>query len=107
MRYQKRFRAIYVSKNRKILFNRKSKRKEKESGDENTGFNSGISKLYLEAAVLDPKFSNMDVRFFVDLPAGIDYHEWLAAHGKNLAFIKSLSLTFFKFFLQNIIAKIF
>ncbi|XP_019869512.2 MOB kinase activator-like 2 isoform X2 [Aethina tumida] len=58
-------------------FCRKARRKEKEGTDANT---SGDSKLYLEAQVLERKLPETDMRLLVDLPAGLDYNEWLASH---------------------------
>ncbi|GJQ84536.1 hypothetical protein Trydic_g20032 [Trypoxylus dichotomus] len=56
----------------------KARRKERE-GAENT--TAGDSKLYLEAPVLERKLlSELDMRMLVDLPAGLDYNEWLASH---------------------------
>jgi len=40
-------------------------------------------KLYLEEAVLERKLPDIDLRVLVDLPAGLDYNEWLASHSKN------------------------
>ncbi|XP_030753199.1 MOB kinase activator-like 2 [Sitophilus oryzae] len=58
----------------------KARRKEKEG----TESSSGDSKLYLEATVLERKLPEMDMRIFVDLPAGLDYNEWLASHSMAL-----------------------
>lgn len=63
-----------------LLVYRKARRKERE-GAENT--TAGDSKLYLEAPVLERKLlSELDMRMLVDLPAGLDYNEWLASHSK-------------------------
>ncbi|KYB27742.1 MOB kinase activator-like 2 [Tribolium castaneum] len=55
----------------------KARRKEKEG---NESASSSDSKLYLEATVLERKLPDMDMRLLVDLPAGLDYNEWLASH---------------------------
>lgn len=84
------FLSIYKNKNQKSKLERlpeylrdtvdwfigKARRKEKE-GTETT---SNDSKLYLEATVLERKLPEMDMRLLVDLPAGLDYNEWLASH---------------------------
>lgn len=59
---------------------RKARRKEREGGE---SASSGDSKLYLESAVLERKLPEMDMRLLVDLPAGLDYNEWLASHSKD------------------------
>lgn len=59
--------------------NRKARRKDREGGDSGS---SGDPKLYLEAAVLERKLPEMDLRLLVELPAGLDYNEWLASHSK-------------------------
>lgn len=58
---------------------RKARRKEKEGAESSS---SGDSKLYLEATVLERKLPEMDMRLLVDLPAGLDYNEWLASHSE-------------------------
>ncbi|XP_050292793.1 MOB kinase activator-like 2 isoform X2 [Anthonomus grandis grandis] len=60
-----------------VLFNRKTRRREKEGQDTSS---TADSKLYLEATVLERKLPEMDMRILVDLPAGLDYNEWLASH---------------------------
>lgn len=55
----------------------KARRKDKEGGESGT---SSDSKLYLEAAVLERKLPELDLKFLVELPAGLDYNEWLASH---------------------------
>lgn len=55
----------------------KTRRKEKEGTD---SASSSDSKLYLESTVLERKLPEMDMRLLVDLPAGLDYNEWLASH---------------------------
>ncbi|CAH1128495.1 unnamed protein product [Ceutorhynchus assimilis] len=62
-------------------FCRKTKRKEKEGADSSA---SADSKLYLEATVLERKLPEMDIKLLVDLPAGLDYNEWLASHTMSL-----------------------
>ncbi len=62
----------------RILFHyRKARRKERD-GDQN----SGDAKLYLEENVLERKLPDADLKMLVDLPAGLDYNEWLASHSK-------------------------
>lgn len=64
------------------LFNyRKARRKERD-GDQN----SGDAKLYLEENVLERKLPDADLKMLVDLPAGLDYNEWLASHSKCIFF---------------------
>lgn len=46
------------------------------------GAGGGDPKLYLEEAVLERKLPDADLRLLVDLPAGLDYNEWLASHSK-------------------------
>lgn len=41
------------------------------------------TKLYLEESVLERKLPDADLRLLVDLPAGLDYNEWLASHSKS------------------------
>jgi fibrillarin-like rRNA methylase len=60
---------------------RKARRKDKEPSTPC----SDDPKLYLEEAVLERKLPDIDLRVLVDLPAGLDYNEWLASHSK-LAF---------------------
>ncbi|XP_025831943.1 MOB kinase activator-like 2 isoform X1 [Agrilus planipennis] len=55
----------------------KARRKEREGIETGT---STDSKLYLEAAVLERKLPDMDMKTLVELPAGLDYNEWLASH---------------------------
>lgn len=56
---------------------RKARRKERD-GDSN----QGDTKLYLEEGLLERKLPDADLRLLVDLPAGLDYNEWLASHSK-------------------------
>ncbi|KAG8233539.1 hypothetical protein J437_LFUL012782 [Ladona fulva] len=68
----------------------KARRKEKEvcsaPGPEEP-------KLYLEEAVLqERKLPDVDLRLLVDLPAGLDYNEWLASH--TIAFFDHINLVY-------------
>lgn len=57
---------------------RKARRKERD-GDAN----HGDTKLYLEESVLELlKFTSAEFRMMVDLPAGLDYNEWLASYSE-------------------------
>lgn len=67
-------------------FCRKARRKEREGGDSA----STDSKLYLEAAVLERKLPELDMRLLVELPAGLDYNEWLASHSKYFVLVTML-----------------
>ena len=58
---------------------RKARRKDKEPSTPCPD----DPKLYLEEAVLERKLPDIDLRVLVDLPAGLDYNEWLASHSKN------------------------
>lgn len=71
-----------------IFLFRKARRKEREGGDSGT---SGDPKLYLEAAVLERKLPEMDLRVLVELPPGLDYNEWLASHSKYLSVLLTSS----------------
>lgn len=57
---------------------RKARRKDREPSTPC----SDDPKLYLEEAVLERKLPDIDLRVLVDLPAGLDYNEWLASHSK-------------------------
>jgi hypothetical protein len=57
---------------------RKARRKDKEPSTPCPD----DPKLYLEEAVLERKLPDIDLRVLVDLPAGLDYNEWLASHSK-------------------------
>lgn len=57
-----------------LLLNRKARRKEKDAGA------TEDPKLYLEEAALERQLPELDLRMLVDLPAGLDYNEWLASH---------------------------
>lgn len=61
---------------------RKARRKERD-GDQN----STDTKLYLEESVLERKLPEADLKALVDLPAGLDYNEWLASHSKYFGII--------------------
>lgn len=57
---------------------RKARRKERD-GDAS----QSDTKIYLEESVLELlKFTPADLRSMVDLPAGLDYNEWLASYSK-------------------------
>lgn len=60
-----------------LFIYRKARRKERD-GDQN----STDTKLYLEESVLERKLPEADLKALVDLPAGLDYNEWLASHSK-------------------------
>lgn len=62
-----------------FFFNyRKARRKERD-GDTS----QSDTKLYLEESVLELlKFTPADLRSMVDLPAGLDYNEWLASYSE-------------------------
>lgn len=71
-----------MSASKNEMFNcltRKARRKEREGGD---SASAGDPKLYLESTVLERKLPEMDLRVLVELPAGLDYNEWLASHSK-------------------------
>lgn len=56
---------------------RKARRKERE-GDAA----QGDPKLYLEETLLEKTLPDLDMRQMVEIPAGIDYNEWLASHSE-------------------------
>lgn len=58
---------------------RKARRKDKEASAPGED-----PKLYLEEAVLERKHGDLDLRTLVELPAGLDYNEWLASHSEYL-----------------------
>ncbi|XP_054733353.1 MOB kinase activator-like 2 isoform X4 [Anastrepha obliqua] len=66
---------------------RKARRKERD-GDQN----STDTKLYLEESVLERKLPEADLKALVDLPAGLDYNEWLASH--TLALFEHVNLVY-------------
>ncbi|XP_055621195.1 MOB kinase activator-like 2 isoform X1 [Toxorhynchites rutilus septentrionalis] len=68
-------------------FCRKARRKERD-GDSN----QSDTKLYLEESVLERKLPDADLRLLVDLPAGLDYNEWLASH--TLALFEHVNLVY-------------
>ncbi|XP_050080546.1 MOB kinase activator-like 2 [Anopheles maculipalpis] len=68
-------------------FCRKARRKERD-GDSN----QGDTKLYLEEGLLERKLPDADLRLLVDLPAGLDYNEWLASH--TLALFEHVNLVY-------------
>lgn len=61
-----------------VIF-RKARRKERDGGDSS----HSDTKLYLEESVLERQLPDADLRQLVDLPAGLDYNEWLASHSKQ------------------------
>ncbi|XP_052903407.1 MOB kinase activator-like 2 isoform X2 [Anopheles moucheti] len=65
----------------------KARRKERD-GDSN----QGDTKLYLEEGLLERKLPDADLRLLVDLPAGLDYNEWLASH--TLALFEHVNLVY-------------
>lgn len=57
---------------------RKARRKERDGDAAQSD-----TKLYLEESVLELlKFTPADLRSMVDLPAGLDYNEWLASYSE-------------------------
>ncbi|XP_071452410.1 MOB kinase activator-like 2 isoform X2 [Hetaerina americana] len=71
-------------------FCRKARRKEKEVC---TAPGPEEPKLYLEEAVLqERKLPDVDLSLLVDLPAGLDYNEWLASH--TIAFFDHINLVY-------------
>ncbi|XP_031622697.1 MOB kinase activator-like 2 isoform X2 [Contarinia nasturtii] len=68
-------------------FCRKARRKEKD-GDQN----SNDTKLYLEESVLERKLTDANLNTIVELPAGLDYNEWLASH--TLALFEHVNLVY-------------
>ncbi|XP_023293925.2 MOB kinase activator-like 2 isoform X2 [Lucilia cuprina] len=68
-------------------FHIKARRKERD-GDQN----STDTKLYLEESVLERKLPEADLKALVDLPAGLDYNEWLASH--TLALFEHVNLVY-------------
>lgn len=65
----------------------KARRKERD-GDSN----QSDTKLYLEEGVLERKLPDADLRLLVDLPAGLDFNEWLASH--TLALFEHVNLVY-------------
>lgn len=66
----------------------KARRKDKESPQPS----QEEPKLYLEEVVLERKIPDADLRQLVDLPAGLDYNEWLASH--TLALFDHINLLY-------------
>lgn len=58
-----------------VGFYRKARRKERD-GDQS----ATTPPLYLEENVLERKLPDADLKMMVDLPAGLDFNEWLASH---------------------------
>lgn len=75
---------------------RKARRKEREGSDTPT---QSDSKLYLESTVLERKFPDIDFKLLVDLPAGLDYNEWLASHSKLTSQVNKPDFFIFVLFL--------
>ncbi|XP_055314675.1 MOB kinase activator-like 2 isoform X1 [Sitodiplosis mosellana] len=65
----------------------KARRKEKD-GDQN----SNDTKLYLEESVLERKLTDANLNTIIELPAGLDYNEWLASH--TLALFEHVNLVY-------------
>jgi len=74
---------------------RKARRKDKEASAPGED-----PKLYLEEAVLERKHGDLDLRTLVELPAGLDYNEWLASHSEYFFLlsprINQLFITYFQ-----------
>ncbi|KAK9508425.1 hypothetical protein O3M35_005987 [Rhynocoris fuscipes] len=66
----------------------KARRKDRES----SSVCSDEPKLYLEEAFLERKLPDIDLKVLVDLPAGLDYNEWLASH--TIAFFDHINLVY-------------
>ncbi|KAL5291716.1 MOB2 family protein [Megaselia abdita] len=64
----------------------KARRKERDDQ------NSTDTKLYLEESVLERKLPDADLKALVDLPAGLDFNEWLASH--TLALFEHVNLVY-------------
>lgn len=58
--------------------NRKARRKDRD-GDQTV---PDTKPPYLDENVLERKLPDADLRTMVDLPAGLDYNEWLASHSE-------------------------
>lgn len=65
------------NENRATCVHRKARRKERD-GDQS----ATTPPLYLEENVLERKLPDADLKMVVDLPAGLDFNEWLASHSK-------------------------
>lgn len=72
---------------------RKARRKDKEASAPGED-----PKLYLEEAVLERKHGDLDLRTLVELPAGLDYNEWLASHSEYLVQTKSINSAYLLFY---------
>lgn len=60
-----------------LFFYRKARRKERDDAEK------GDTKLYLDESVLELlKFTPADLRTIVDMPAGLDFNEWLASYSE-------------------------
>lgn len=75
------FRVIQSNRDVEIVWRLCSKARRKErDGDQTTT----DTKLYLEESVLERKLPDADLKMMVDLPAGLDFNEWLASHSECL-----------------------
>ncbi|XP_069675374.1 MOB kinase activator-like 2 isoform X4 [Periplaneta americana] len=79
---------VFLFKLVKISAQLKARRKDKEPSTPCPD----DPKLYLEEAVLERKLPDIDLRVLVDLPAGLDYNEWLASH--TIAFFDHINLVY-------------
>lgn len=69
--------VLLIPRNFYYLY-RKARRKERD-GDAS----QSDTKIYLEESVLELlKFTPAELRSMVDLPAGLDYNEWLASYSE-------------------------
>ncbi|XP_054709656.1 MOB kinase activator-like 2 isoform X2 [Uloborus diversus] len=67
---------------------RKARRRERDA----VATSQEESKLYLEQAVLEVAVPESRLREVIDLPAGLDYNEWLASH--TIAFFDHTNLVY-------------
>uniref|UniRef100_A0A182W9E1 MOB kinase activator-like 2 n=1 Tax=Anopheles minimus TaxID=112268 RepID=A0A182W9E1_9DIPT len=78
----------YAQESLNIFFCPTKARRKERDGDSN----QGDTKLYLEESLLERKLPDADLRLLVDLPAGLDYNEWLASH--TLALFEHVNLVY-------------
>uniref|UniRef100_A0A182QET9 Uncharacterized protein n=1 Tax=Anopheles farauti TaxID=69004 RepID=A0A182QET9_9DIPT len=78
----------YAQESLNIFFCPTKARRKERDGDSN----QGDTKLYLEEGLLERKLPEADLRLLVDLPAGLDYNEWLASH--TLALFEHVNLVY-------------
>uniref|UniRef100_A0A182P1S6 MOB kinase activator-like 2 n=1 Tax=Anopheles epiroticus TaxID=199890 RepID=A0A182P1S6_9DIPT len=78
----------YAQESLNIFFCPTKARRKERDGDSN----QGDTKLYLEEGLLERKLPDADLRLLVDLPAGLDYNEWLASH--TLALFEHVNLVY-------------